>query len=56
MKSKLEKKNYTIESAESHYLPRSPVELEEEEMEKLYDFIQKVDEHPEVERVIVNVV
>lgn len=56
IKSKLEKKNYSIESADPFYIPKSPVELSEEELEKLYEFIQKVDEHPDVERVIINVV
>lgn len=55
IKSKLEKKNYTIESADPYYIPKSPVELSEEDSEKLYELLQILEEHDDVDKVIVNV-
>lgn len=56
MKSKLEGKKYVIESAEPLYIPRSPVELEDNELEKLFEFLQRVEDQESVVKVVVNIV
>lgn len=55
VKGKLTNKNYTIETFEEAYIPKSPVEVDEAEQQELDKLLDQVDELEVVEKIVSNV-
>ena len=54
IKKAIEQLGITVESAELEWVPKTPMNLSEEESRKAYDFLSTLDDHDDVQNVYTN--